>query len=168
MTLCWTAVSINLIFEGWKQFVVDETDQFAARDLRLFLAFSIGLVSGPVAPTVTLGYRRLVGGVVVFPLLFALVEYFEEEHPGELAQTLGVAVHAVILTHDVLDGFDGTAEIHRIALNSHGLTGESGLSLFSLVVELLFKLLYGLGELLDAAKDAATDLGFATELVKRW
>ncbi|MCY1556970.1 hypothetical protein D9M68_937740 [compost metagenome] len=109
----------------------------------------------------------MVGGVVVFPFLFALVEYFEEEHPGELTQALGVAIDAHVFTHDVLDGLDGTAEIHRIVLDSHGLMEESGLFLFILVVECLLKLLYGLGELLDAAEDAATNLGFTAELIKR-
>ena len=50
--------------------------------------------------------------VIVLPFLFALIKNLEELHPGKLADTLGIAVDAVILAHDVLDGFYGTADIH--------------------------------------------------------
>ena len=55
------------------------------------------------------------------PFFLALVEHFEKEHPGELAEALGIAVDAVVLAHDVLDGLDGAAEIHLVVLVSRGL-----------------------------------------------
>ncbi len=45
---------------------------------------------------------------------------------------------------------------------------RSGLLLFGQVVERSFQLVHGLGVLLDAAENAAPDLGFAAELIKRW
>jgi hypothetical protein len=45
---------------------------------------------------------------------------------------------------------------------------RSGLLLFWQVVERSFQLVYGLGVLLNAAEDAAPDLGFAAELIERW
>ncbi len=60
-------------------------------------------------------------GAVVFPFFLALVEDLEKEHPGKLANALGIAVDAVVLAHDVLDGLDGAAEIHLVRLLSFGL-----------------------------------------------
>ena len=45
-----------------------------------------------------------------------MVEDLEEKHPGQLAEALGITVNAVVLAHDVLDGFDGAAEIHLVVL----------------------------------------------------
>ncbi len=49
---------------------------------------------------------------VVFPFLFALVKDLEKEHPGQLADALRVTIDAIVLAHDVLNGFDGAAKIH--------------------------------------------------------
>ena len=40
-------------------------------------------IGGPVAPAKTLGQGRPVGGVVVFPFFFALVEHLEKKHHGQ-------------------------------------------------------------------------------------
>jgi hypothetical protein len=50
--------------------------------------------------------------VIVLPFFFALVENLEKQHPGKLADALGIAIDTVVLAHDVLDGFYGTADIH--------------------------------------------------------
>jgi hypothetical protein len=93
--------------------VVDVADQLVGRDLRLAV-----LVRGPVAPAAVLRDGGAVGTTlvagVVLPAILALVEDLQEEHPGQLADALGVAVDAVVLAHDVLDGFDGGAEIHGV------------------------------------------------------
>jgi hypothetical protein len=111
-------VGVDLILERREELVVDEDDQLAAGNLRFLLALVVGLVGGPVTPAVALRQGGPISGAVVFPLFFALVEDLEKEHPGELAQTLGVTVDAVVLAHDVLDGLDGAAEIHRVLLLS--------------------------------------------------
>ena len=105
---------INLVFECRKQLVVDEGHQFARGDLGLLFAVCINDVGGPVAPAKTLGQGRPVGGVVVFPFFFALVEHLEEKHPGELPEALGIAIDTIVFAHDVLDGFDGAAEVHLV------------------------------------------------------
>jgi hypothetical protein len=38
----------------------------------------------------------------------------EEEHPAQLADALGTTLDAHILAHDVLNGFDGSANDHRL------------------------------------------------------
>jgi hypothetical protein len=48
-------------------------------------------------------------------LLVLVVDDFEEKHPAELGDALGIAIDAGVLAHDVLDGFDGVA-------NGHGLS----------------------------------------------
>jgi hypothetical protein len=111
---------VNLLFQGWKELVVDEANQLTAGDLRFLFPFGVNQVFGPVAPAEALGQRGFVRLAlilgIVFPFFFALVENLEEQHPGELAQALGVAINAVVLAHDVLDRFDGTAEIHYVVL----------------------------------------------------
>jgi len=47
-----------------------------------------------------------------FQFDFLGVEDFEEEHPGELREALGIAIDADVFAHDVLDGFDGGGERH--------------------------------------------------------
>jgi hypothetical protein len=42
-------------------------------------------------------------------LLILIVDDFQEEHPAELGDALGVAINAGVLAHDVLDGFYGIA-----------------------------------------------------------
>ena len=46
-----------------------------------------------------------------FDFGFAIIVDFEEKHPDELTDALGVAVDADILAHDVLDGFDDAADV---------------------------------------------------------
>jgi len=50
---------------------------------------------------------------------FEVSEDLEEQHPAELADPLGVAVHAGVLAHDVLDGLDGGRK-------GHGRSGQAG------------------------------------------
>ena len=86
-------------FEGWKEFVVDEVLQGIAGD-----AFG---VRRPVAPAQFFRDGRFEFVFGEFEFLFLVVEDFEEQHPSELADALGVAVDASVFAHDVLDGFDG-------------------------------------------------------------
>ena len=44
--------------------------------------------------------------------IWEVVEDFQEEHPDELREPLGVAIDAGVLAHDVLDGFDGGGDGH--------------------------------------------------------
>jgi hypothetical protein len=41
-----------------------------------------------------------------FKLLLKRIKHFEEQKPSELRDALRVAIHATVLAHDVLDGFD--------------------------------------------------------------
>jgi hypothetical protein len=109
---CQSGVGFDVEFlESGKYHIVNVPDQLAACNLRLLFAFVVLDVFGPVPPSAVLGNGRLVFllfvGSVVFPGLFALVENFEEQHPGELADALGVAIDTVVFAHDVLDGLDG-------------------------------------------------------------
>lgn len=49
-----------------------------------------------------------------FEFLVLIVDDLEEEHP---AQLLGVAIDSCVLTHDVLNGFDGGADRHGYAVS---------------------------------------------------
>lgn len=110
--------------------VVDVFDEFSSRETGLGFAGGVGDGFGPVAPTCALRYRGdvflAVVGRIVLPSLFALIEDFKEEHPGELTDALGVAVDTVVFAHHVLDGLDGAAEIHEV--------GESGRLLGNLTI----------------------------------
>ena len=91
-----------------EQFIVDETQQFVAGD-----AFRVA------RPRPPLEFLRDGGGVAIpslheFQFLVLVVDDFEEEHPAQLRDALGVAVDADILAHDVLDGFDGGAYGHAL------------------------------------------------------
>ena len=72
-------------------------------------AFGVG---GPVAP---LEFRRddgLVAFADEFEFLIFVVNDFEEEHPAELLQALGVAGDALVFVpHDVADVFDDGGDI---------------------------------------------------------
>ncbi len=105
------------VLQGRKQVVVDEGEQFFAGDaLR---------VRRPGAPLELLWNRRLVIALHHFQFPVLIVDDLEEEHPAQLADALGVAVHAGVLAHDVLDGFDEGADGHGLS----GLSIEGGLKL---------------------------------------
>ena len=91
-------------FERRKQLAVDERHQrFAGGPFR---------IRRP-GPPLELGWnRRGVRGAGQLQLLVLVVDDLEEEHPAELRQTLCIAINASVLAHDVLDGFDGSADAH--------------------------------------------------------
>ena len=91
------------VFECGEKLVVDKVQQGITRD-----AFG---VKGPVAPAHGFGQWafKVVGGN--FHLLFKRIKYFEEQEPSELRDALRVAIHATVLAHDVLDGFDDGGEV---------------------------------------------------------
>ena len=93
----------ELFLEGGKELVVDELAEVVARH-----ALGVG---GPVAPAQLLGKRRGVGVFEEFDLGLAVVVDFQEEHPDELADALRVAVDADVLSHDVLNGLNGAADV---------------------------------------------------------
>ena len=90
-------------FEGDKELVVHKVQQRIAGD-----ALGIG---GPVAPAHGFGQWafEVVGGDL--HLLFKRIKHFEEQEPGELRDALRVAIHATVLAHDVLDGFDDGGDV---------------------------------------------------------
>ena len=92
-------------------------------------------VRRPGAPLELLGDRRRVVILHQLQFLVLIVDDLEEEHPAKLADALGIAIDAGVLTHDVLDGLDDGADGH----GSSGLPVEGGLQ----VVD-------GRDELLDA------------------
>jgi hypothetical protein len=91
-------------FQRGEKVVVDELQQRVAGQPLV--------VGRPGPPLQALGHGRDVGVIQQLALLVAVVEDFQEEQPAELADALGVAVHADVLAHDVLDGLDGGAERH--------------------------------------------------------
>jgi len=95
------------VFELGKEFVVDEGEQPFAGD-----AFWIG---GPRAPAQIGRDGRAIAGLQHFKLLVLVIDDFEEEHPAELGDALGVAINAGVLAHDVLNGFNGIANRHIVA-----------------------------------------------------
>ena len=80
-------------------------------------------VGRPGAPLEPLGDWGGVVGLHQLQFLVLIVDDLEEEHPAQLADALGVAVHTGVLAHDVLDGFDQGADGH----GSGGLLVEGGL-----------------------------------------
>ncbi len=88
--------------EGGEEVFVHKLQQSLARH-----AFGIGR---PVAPAQVLGDGAFVVVAGEFEFFFQRVKHLEEQQPGELADALGVAIHARVLAHDVLDGFDDGGE----------------------------------------------------------
>jgi hypothetical protein len=64
-----------------------------------------------MAPAQVFGHGALVVVAGEFEFFFQRVKHLEEQQPGELADALGVAIHARVLAHDVLDGFDDGGEV---------------------------------------------------------
>ncbi|MNE33638.1 hypothetical protein D3C80_1273210 [compost metagenome] len=91
-----------------EQVVVDEVLQGITGD-----ALRVGR---PGAPAAAFRNRRAVGVIEQLPLLLAVVEDFQEQHPHKLANTLRITVDADVFAHDVLDGFDGGANGHAYFL----------------------------------------------------
>lgn len=100
------AMARRQIAQLGKQVDIDEVLQLIAGD-----PFRIGC---PVAPTQPLRQRRPVVLVDELPFLLTVIEDLEEQHPHQLTDALGVSVDAGVLAHDVLDGFDGAADRHRV------------------------------------------------------
>ncbi len=125
------ALDVELLESG-EDDIVDVLDQFTGLDARLLFALVVFDVFRPVSPAAVFRDGRLVFLApvfgIIFPGLFTLVEYFEEEHPSELTDALGVAIDAIVFAHDVLDGLDGAGEIHerndeiRMSRRIEGLT----------------------------------------------
>ena len=87
--------------------MLTNVEQFFAGD-----AFGIG---GPGTPPEFLRDGRAVAVLHQLQLLVLVVDDFQEKHPAELRDALGIAIDAGILAHDVLYRFDGVA-------NGHGLS----------------------------------------------
>jgi hypothetical protein len=92
------------LLQGLEQVVVHEVEERVARD-------ALGVL-GPRAPPKPSWDRRPVVVLEHLLLGFVVVEDFEEDHPDELTDALGVAVDAGVLAHDVLDGLDRGADGH--------------------------------------------------------
>ncbi len=92
------------VLQRREQLVIDEGLQLLARD-----ALRVGR---PRAPLVFLRDRRAVVIPRDFKVLILIVDDLEEEHPGELADALRIAIDAHVLAHDVLNGFDGGTDDH--------------------------------------------------------
>ena len=105
------------VLESRKEVVVDEGEQFLAGE-------ALG-VRRPCAPLAALGERRGVALPRQFQVQILIVDDLEKEHPAKLPDALGVAVHAGVLAHDVLNGFDEGADGHGLS----GLLIEGGLKL---------------------------------------
>ena len=97
------------LFQAGEQLVVDERQQLVAGHPLV--------VGRPGAPAQPFGDGRDIARADLVLLLF-VVENLQEQHPDELRDALRVAVHARVLAHDVLDGFDqggdGHGGLHRL------------------------------------------------------
>jgi len=97
---------VGQLLERWEQIVVDEGEQRVTGD-----AFGVGR---PGAPAKFCGDGRAVAILHQLQFLILVVYDLKKEHPAKLRDTLGVAIDADILAHDVLDGFDDIADGHGI------------------------------------------------------
>ena len=87
----------------------------------------------PVAPAQGLGDGALVAVSGQFKFFLLRVKHLQEQQPGELGDALGIAIHAAVLAHDVLDGFDdgrdvghaGVLTLKKWAMQSGGNTARS-------------------------------------------
>ena len=86
------------LFEGWKECAVHEVEQLVGSQGR-----ASSVVLCPIAPTTFLWDEGCVVVLVELPVVFLLVVYFQEEHPGNLFYSLGVTIDASIIAHDVAD-----------------------------------------------------------------
>ena len=96
--------------ERGEELVVDERHQRLAS-----YAFRIGC---PRLPLHSGRDRRPILRVQELELAVLVVDDLQEEHPAELRDALGIAIDARILAHDVLDGFDGVPNRHRVLCSS--------------------------------------------------
>ena len=71
------------------------------------------------------GDGRAVAILEELELLVLIVDDLEEEHPAQLTYALCIAIHAHVLAHDVLNGFDESADGHV----SGGFLVERGLKI---------------------------------------
>ena len=97
------------LLELREEIAVDKVEERLAGD-----AFRVG---GPVAPLQVGGDGRAVVVAECFQFLVLIVDDLEEEHPAKLTDALGVPVDAHILAHDVLNGFDESADGHAQAIS---------------------------------------------------
>ena len=94
----WCIGIYRKIFQGWKQFFIDEREQsFSCQRFTVFFIYR------PIAPAQIFGDDGLVVIIFVFPSLFLSVIDFQEEHPSHLFYSLCVTIDTCILTHDILD-----------------------------------------------------------------
>ena len=87
-------------FEGWEQLSVHEVQKCIAGE-----RLAVLVVDGPIAPAQLL---RDDGGVILvvkLPDLFLGIIHLQKENPNHLLDTLGIAVDACVIPHDVLQSF---------------------------------------------------------------
>jgi hypothetical protein len=105
--------------ELWKELGVNEREEFLAGD-----TFGIG---SPGTPPKLFRDGRAVAILHQLQLLVLVIDDFQEKHPTELGDALGIAIYAGVLAHDVLYRFDGIANGHIFKLPSG--TGRTGVRL---------------------------------------
>ena len=84
------------LLEGGEEGVVHELEQTVAGH-----GGAGAVVCRPVRPAAVLGDDGDVAVVVPFPVLFLRVVHFQEKHPCDLLDALGIAVDARVVAHDV-------------------------------------------------------------------
>ena len=86
------------ILQGREQGVVDEIEQGIGRQ-----SFACAVVLSPGAPAAVLGDERDVVVFVKLPVILLFVVHFQEQHPCDLLDALGITVDTGIVAHDVAD-----------------------------------------------------------------
>ena len=86
-----------------------------------FLAGDAFGVGGPVPPLKFFGDDGFVAVADEFEFLVFFVENFEEEHPAELLEPLGIAGDAAVLPHDVADVFNDGGDVGHSGLGQAAL-----------------------------------------------
>ena len=94
-------------FERGEERVVDKLQQ-AVGSQRL----SIPAVFCPIAPPAMLWNERCEPVFIKLPVVFFFVVYFQKQHPCNLFDTLGIAIDAGIIAHDVSDALYEIIKCH--------------------------------------------------------
>jgi hypothetical protein len=87
-------------FQNRKEGIVDKVQQGIPRHDRTGL-----IIVSPIRPATGLRDNRAIITIIHFPVLFLGVIYLQKQHPRNLLNTLGIAVNAGIVPHNIPQPF---------------------------------------------------------------
>ena len=89
-----------IAFQYREQRIVDEIQQLVSGH-----SMTVAVCFRPISPSEVFGNDGFVVVLVQFPVIFFGIVYFQEKHPYHLLNSLSIAVHTCIHTHNITDPF---------------------------------------------------------------